>query len=470
MTTAARHLEIGSLLFEGLDQIDLTGPFEVLARLPNSTYRIYGATAGPVRDTHGLRLTPDAALADAPPLDVLHVPGGHGQDALMDDRELLDWIRRQAEGAELVLSVCTGALLCGAAGLLRGRRATTHWASMHLLPSYGAVAVDRRVVTDGRFVFAAGVTSGIDGALEAAARLRGERAAMEIQLLLEYAPRPPFDSGTPATAPPDVLASARAAVSRHTARRERTARRDAVRLGISTPPQAPPHDEPPHDEPPHDDPPTANRPTRDNDLSDPPRRSTVMSFPTTYPTSVSVPFPSDEQSRAVFESALGVAYDPDMTLNVVRMFTGTEGMFPGVVGLVQKIFGPDGIDDPKARQMIILRVAKALDAPYEWQVNAVLAGNVGLTEQEIAAAASDGPVSGVDPDHVLVCRAVDELTGTRALSDRTRTALLDRHGPVLTRKYILSIAFFTMIGLWLNGCRVPLETTDKVGTNTSPLG
>ena len=116
------HLEIGSLLFDGLDQIDLTGPFEVLSRIPNSTYRIYGKTTEPVRDLKGLRLPPDAALADAPRLDVLHVPGGFGQEALMQDEAVLGWIRQQATGARSVFSVCTGALLCGAAGLLQGRR------------------------------------------------------------------------------------------------------------------------------------------------------------------------------------------------------------------------------------------------------------------------------------------------------------------------------------------------------------
>ena len=120
------HLQIGSLLFEGLDQIDLTGPFEVLSRIPNSTCRLYGRTADTVRDVKGLRLTPDAAMADAPPLDVLHVPGGFGQEALMEDEAVLGWLRAQAAGARSVFSVCTGALLCGAAGLLVGRRATTH--------------------------------------------------------------------------------------------------------------------------------------------------------------------------------------------------------------------------------------------------------------------------------------------------------------------------------------------------------
>jgi cyclohexyl-isocyanide hydratase len=227
------HLQIGSLLFEGLDQIDLTGPFEVLSRIPNSTYRIYAKTADSVRDLKGLRLTPDATLADAPPLDVLHVPGGIGQEALMDDEEVLGWIRRQAAGACSIFSVCTGALICGAAGLLQGRRATTHWASFHLLPYFGAIPVNRRVVVDGSCIFAAGVTAGIDGALQLAAELRGDDTARAIQLHMAYAPEPPFDAGTPETAPPPILEQARRALRGVTARREETARRIASRLGIA---------------------------------------------------------------------------------------------------------------------------------------------------------------------------------------------------------------------------------------------
>jgi cyclohexyl-isocyanide hydratase len=227
------HLNIGSLLFEGVDQIDLTGPFEVLSRIPNATYRIYGKTAAPVRDLKGLRLAPDAALADAPPLDVLHVPGGYGQEAVMEDAELLDWIRRQASGGCRIFSVCTGALICGAAGLLRGRRATTHWSAFHLLPFFGAIPVNRRVVVEGTWVFAAGVTAGIDGALRLAAELRGEAAAQAIQLHMAYAPEPPFDSGTPETAPPTILEQARRSVHAITAQREQTSRRIAARLGIA---------------------------------------------------------------------------------------------------------------------------------------------------------------------------------------------------------------------------------------------
>ncbi|TWC00363.1 cyclohexyl-isocyanide hydratase [Bradyrhizobium macuxiense] len=229
------HLRIGSLLFEGVDQIDLTGPFEVLSRIPNSTYRIYAKTMEPVRDLKGLRLTPDATLTEAPPLDVLHVPGGFGQEALMEDEEVLRWIREQAAGACSLFSVCTGALLCGAAGLLKGRRATTHWASFHLLPYFGATPVNERVVVDGSFVFAAGVTAGIDGALRLAAELRGDDAARAIQLYMAYAPEPPFNSGTPETAPPEILQQTRHATRAITAQREETARRVAARLGVVVP-------------------------------------------------------------------------------------------------------------------------------------------------------------------------------------------------------------------------------------------
>ena len=229
------HLHIGSLLFEGVDQIDLTGPFEVLSRIPNATYRIYGKAAAPVRDMKGLWLMSDASIAEAPPLDVLHVPGGYGQEALMEDTEVLGWIRRQARGACRIFSVCTGALLCGAAGLLKGRRATTHWSSLHLLPYFGAIPIDQRVVVDGAWVFAAGVTAGIDGALRLAAELRGEEAAQTIQLHMVYAPEPPFHSGTPATAPVAILRGARQSQRVITARREETARRVAGKLGISVP-------------------------------------------------------------------------------------------------------------------------------------------------------------------------------------------------------------------------------------------
>ena len=227
------HLNIGSLLFEDLDQIDLTGPFEVLSRLPNSTHRIYAQSMDPARDVMGLRIMPDATLTEAVQLDILHVPGGPGQLALMEDEEVLGWLRSQAVGTMKVLSVCTGALLCGAAGLLRGKRATTHWASSHLLPWFGAISVDERVVVDGNWIFAAGVTAGIDGALQLAAEVRGVPAAQRIQLDIAYAPEPPFQSGTPRTAPPEIAEAARRDVGELIARREASARRAAARLGVA---------------------------------------------------------------------------------------------------------------------------------------------------------------------------------------------------------------------------------------------
>ena len=227
------HLQIGSLSFEGLDQIDLTGPFEVFSRIRNSTYRIFRKTTAPVRDARGLRLIPDAALREAPQLDLLHVSGGPGQEALMDDEEVLSWIRDQAAGARCLFSVCTGTLVCGAAGLLKGRRATTHWTALHLLPFFGAIPVNKRVVTDGNMVFAGGVTSGIDGALQVTADLRGDEVAQAIQLAIEYAPEPPFNSGTPESAPVAVLEKVRASYRALTEQREQTARRVAERLGIA---------------------------------------------------------------------------------------------------------------------------------------------------------------------------------------------------------------------------------------------
>jgi len=228
-----QHLVIGALAFEGMDQIDLTGPYEVLSRLPNSNYGIYTRDGRPVRDFTGLTVTPDGALSDAPQLNVLHIPGGPGQQLLMEDDEVLGWLRTRAEEASVVFSVCTGALLCGAAGLLIERRATTHWASFHLLPLFGAIPVDTRVLVDGNRIFTAGVTAGIDGALRLAEIVRGTDVAQQIQLQIEYAPRPPFNSGTPLTAPPSVLQAATHALADLTAQREATARRYARRLGIT---------------------------------------------------------------------------------------------------------------------------------------------------------------------------------------------------------------------------------------------
>jgi cyclohexyl-isocyanide hydratase len=228
-------LHIGALIFPRVDQLDFTGPFAVLSRLPDSAFHVLWKEKVPVRDGRGLILTPERTLGESPPLDVLVVPGGHGQEALMEDEAVLSFLRQQAAGGKYVLSVCTGALLCGAAGLLRGVRATMHWASFHLLPYFGAIPVDARVVADGKYVSTAGVSAGIDGALQVAALLRGERVAQQIQLSMHYAPEPPFASGTPATAPPEAVHAARAAAREITDARLATARRVAARLGIAVP-------------------------------------------------------------------------------------------------------------------------------------------------------------------------------------------------------------------------------------------
>jgi cyclohexyl-isocyanide hydratase len=199
------HLTIGALIFPDMDQCDFTGPFEALSRVPNSTFVTIAKDLSPVRDLRGLRLLADVSIADAPQLDVLLVPGGHGQEALMDDAEVLDFIRKQAAQARYVFSVCTGALLCGAAGLLEGRRATTHWTAMDVLPYYGATPVNERVVIDGSMISAGGVTSGIDGSLVVVSMLRGVTVAEELQLYMAYDPKTPFTAGSPETAPASVL-------------------------------------------------------------------------------------------------------------------------------------------------------------------------------------------------------------------------------------------------------------------------
>jgi cyclohexyl-isocyanide hydratase len=184
----------------------------------------------PVRDLAGMQLLADTTFDEAPPLDVLLVPGGHGQEALMQDETVLSFIRNQAAGARYVYSVCTGALLCGAAGLLRGKRATTHWTAMDVLPLYGAIPCNERVVIDGRYVSAGGVTSGIDGSLIVVSLLRGETVAQELQLYMAYDPQPPFQSGSPETASADIVATVTERARAITEQRLATGRRYQARL------------------------------------------------------------------------------------------------------------------------------------------------------------------------------------------------------------------------------------------------
>jgi cyclohexyl-isocyanide hydratase len=229
----SHHLAIGALVFPRLDQIDFTGSFEVLSRIPDSGIHVIAKTKSPVRDIQGLILTPEMSIAEAPELDVLLVPGGFGQQQLMNDEEVLSLIRNHFTAGRLVFSVCTGALLCGAAGILRGRQATTHWAAWNLLPYYGAIPVRSRVVVDGNLVTAAGVTAGLDAALVVASLLRGDATAEEIQLSIEYAPNPVFHSGTPETAPAEVLQAFNESYSAIAESREAEARRFAAILGVA---------------------------------------------------------------------------------------------------------------------------------------------------------------------------------------------------------------------------------------------
>lgn len=222
---------IGLLLFPRMTQLDLTGPFEVFTRMPGAEVLLLWKTLEPIEADTGLRLLPSATLHDCPPLDVICVPGGPGVNALMEDAEVLSWLRRQSEEARYVGSVCTGSLVLGAAGLLRGRRATSHWGSRDLLAALGATPIAGRVVRDGNLFTGGGVTAGIDFALTMAAELAGPEAAQAIQLQIEYAPAPPFDAGTPDTAPPDVLAAARQRNAGTRAEREALVARIARQLG-----------------------------------------------------------------------------------------------------------------------------------------------------------------------------------------------------------------------------------------------
>ncbi len=204
-------LSFGFLVFPDIQQLDLTGPYEIVSVLdrPKQVHLIWRDRA-PVRSTTGIALTPTARFADCPPLDVVCVPGGVGINRLLADPEVLDFLRRQGETARYVTSVCTGSLVLGAAGLLKGVRATSHWSAKDLLPGFGAVPAPGRVVRDGRVITAGGVTAGIDFGLTIIAELCGEEAAQACQLQLEYAPAPPFDAGTPETAPPELVAKLRA--------------------------------------------------------------------------------------------------------------------------------------------------------------------------------------------------------------------------------------------------------------------
>jgi cyclohexyl-isocyanide hydratase len=226
-----RGLKVGMLLFPGMTQLDLGGPYEVFCRMPDTTVSLLSVTTAPVRTEWGLTITPDRSLAEAETQDVLCVPGGWGVNEQLENDELLDFLRAHEGRARYLTAVCSGSLILGAAGLLQGYRATTHWMSHHMLRWLGAEPVEQRVVVDRDRITGGGVTAGIDFGLVVAAELFGPAVAQEIQLAIEYAPAPPFDSGLPGGA----AASVRDAVLRRAQGtlhiRERAVRRAAARLG-----------------------------------------------------------------------------------------------------------------------------------------------------------------------------------------------------------------------------------------------
>jgi putative intracellular protease/amidase len=209
-------VEIAIPIFDGLTALDAVGPYEVLSRMPGARVRFVADSIGAKRTENGmLALSADVMLDELPDPDVIVVPGGYGTRQLLHDERLLSWLRAAHESSQWTTSVCTGALLLGAAGILDGLEATTHWLSLELLRDYGAAPVSRRVVEQGKVITAAGVSAGIDMALTLAARIAGDEVAEAIQLGIEYDPEPPFDAGSVAKAGPEVVERVRTASERY---------------------------------------------------------------------------------------------------------------------------------------------------------------------------------------------------------------------------------------------------------------
>ncbi|HEV3228850.1 MAG TPA: DJ-1/PfpI family protein [Solirubrobacteraceae bacterium] len=204
-------MEIAILIYDRLTALDAIGPYEVLSRLPGASVTFVAAAPGPVRtDVGSLALHADRSLEELRHPDIVVVPGGPGQAALMRDEPTLAWLREAHDNAQWTASVCTGSLLLGAAGVLKDRRATTHWLALDQLAELGAEPTSERFVFDGDVVTAAGVSAGIDMALALVARIAGDDIARTIQLGIEYDPQPPFDSGSPEKAPPELVERLRA--------------------------------------------------------------------------------------------------------------------------------------------------------------------------------------------------------------------------------------------------------------------
>jgi cyclohexyl-isocyanide hydratase len=223
-------LQIGLVIFPRVTQLDFTGPLQVFSRVPGAKVHLIWKRIEPVVSDTVLTLTPTITFSDCPQLDVICVPGGQGTDDLLNDEEMLAFLLRQAAGARYVTSVCTGSLVLGAAGLLRGYRAATHWTAMDLLGEFGATATQTRVCIDRNRITGGGVTAGIDFALTLVSLLVDRKAAETIQLGIEYNPAPPFSAGSPETAPAEAVAMVRERIARvfHTEAIHRAARRLAT--------------------------------------------------------------------------------------------------------------------------------------------------------------------------------------------------------------------------------------------------
>ena len=223
-------LQIGLLVFPKVTQLDLTGPVQVFSSVPDVKVHIIWKRLEPVPSDSALVLTPTITFGDCPQLDVICVPGGVGTDDIVGDDEVLDFLRLQAEGARYVTSVCTGSLVLGAAGLLRGYRATTHWTAMDCLAPFGAIPTETRVCIDRNRITGGGVTAGIDFALTLVSVMVDRSTAETVQLRLEYNPAPPFRAGSPDTAPPEVVALLKERIAPHKERRIEAIRRAAARF------------------------------------------------------------------------------------------------------------------------------------------------------------------------------------------------------------------------------------------------
>jgi cyclohexyl-isocyanide hydratase len=223
-------LQIGLLTFPKVTQLDLTGPVQVFSGVPDATVHLIWKRIEPVASDSVLTLTPTVTFADCPQLDIICVPGGAGINEIVNDDEVLEFLVKQAAKARYITSVCTGSLVLGAAGLLKGYKAATHWASMDFLAEFGAIPTSTRVCIDRNRVTGGGITAGIDFALELVSRMIDQKTAEAIQLWLEYKPAPPFDAGSPETAPAEVLAFMRAKIAPAQKRRADAIQRAAARL------------------------------------------------------------------------------------------------------------------------------------------------------------------------------------------------------------------------------------------------